>query len=768
MATNDRGLVFPGDESLYSNEFQLIRDLGIVSVVGLADGDTASFEVRVGRECEYTWIPFAPTCCGQISVDNGKTQELLALPNTYRIILSNVDGNHLTDPAWFENVQIYYQIVESDLDLSAYLKGDSCMGCGISVSDVIAIVEQAQANAACACGDELALVDADITALETRVLTLEGSSANSLTSTVTVAGGVVTFTLGDGSTVDVDVTTDAELAAALAALPADEFVTTNTVTGSTVNLFTNQGNPAGSFDLPGVVDNGDGTLTITPVGGTPVTVAVGADDQVVASADGSVTIVPTVGAGGQIDYDLSVSADASALTATDPTGSGGTSVQDVLDNLQAEITAVAGADVAVDTISVVASGPSNSLVTLTMTDGSTRSFTTVDGDVDTTNAVVSGVMVGNDLVLTLGDGSTVTADLSSVVGAGDTNTTNVSLGVIDGDLIITDSDGNIVTYPLNALPGNLNGITASVVGTVLTLTDPDGVTVSQDLASIDTDTTVTNASASVSGTSLTITDSVGGTVVVDLASAIAAGSGDDFLASLALAGNVLTATLNGGGTVPINLTPLVNTAGAAGVAGFTQAGNILTITTSDGTTFPLDLTTLLAASDTNTTNVSMVLDAANNLTVTDSDGNTVVADLSQYEDDDDQIASATPPVAPSLGDVWYDTTTDEVFMFINDGTSTQWIQISADGAGTISTANIAQATVAGTDTLGNPINIGDWVLTLDNGDTRNYNAASSSVTYTAAATAPASPTLLDQWYDTTADVLFQYINDGTSSFWREI
>lgn len=41
----------------------------------------------------------------------------------------------------------------------------------------------------------------------------------------------------------------------------------------------------------------------------------------------------------------------------------------------------------------------------------------------------------------------------------------------------------------------------------------------------------------------------------------------------------------------------------------------------------------------------------------------------------------------------------------------------------------------------------------------------TGIVYTAAASPPAGPDIADQWYDTTSDVLYEYINDGTSSYW---
>jgi hypothetical protein len=44
----------------------------------------------------------------------------------------------------------------------------------------------------------------------------------------------------------------------------------------------------------------------------------------------------------------------------------------------------------------------------------------------------------------------------------------------------------------------------------------------------------------------------------------------------------------------------------------------------------------------------------------------------------------------------------------------------------------------------------------------------AGITYTASASSPAGPSKGDQWYDTVNDILYEYIFDGTSSYWVDI
>ena len=44
----------------------------------------------------------------------------------------------------------------------------------------------------------------------------------------------------------------------------------------------------------------------------------------------------------------------------------------------------------------------------------------------------------------------------------------------------------------------------------------------------------------------------------------------------------------------------------------------------------------------------------------------------------------------------------------------------------------------------------------------------TSAKFTASATGPSNPALGDHWYDTNLDILFEFISDGTSSYWVDI
>jgi len=104
---------------------------------------------------------------------------------------------------------------------------------------------------------------------------------------------------------------------------------------------------------------------------------------------------------------------------------------------------------------------------------------------------------------------------------------------------------------------------------------------------------------------------------------------------------------------------------------------------------------------------------------------------------------------------------------LNNGTSN--VVVTSSGNITIGSAgNAAVFTVAGVgaNLTGN--------LTTTGIKTDNYYYANGSaitfggVTFTASGTAPVSPKLGDEWYDTGSDILYLRSTDGTSTFWLDI
>jgi len=103
--------------------------------------------------------------------------------------------------------------------------------------------------------------------------------------------------------------------------------------------------------------------------------------------------------------------------------------------------------------------------------------------------------------------------------------------------------------------------------------------------------------------------------------------------------------------------------------------------------------------------------------------------------------------------------------------------ITTGPSGNISGANVISATTftaSGNVTGGNILTVGlvsatgnvfGNAIRSDNYCYANGVPIPTGIVYTAAASPPAGPDVGDQWYDTTSDVLYEYINDGTTSYW---
>jgi len=103
--------------------------------------------------------------------------------------------------------------------------------------------------------------------------------------------------------------------------------------------------------------------------------------------------------------------------------------------------------------------------------------------------------------------------------------------------------------------------------------------------------------------------------------------------------------------------------------------------------------------------------------------------------------------------------------------------ITTGPSGNISGANVISATTftaSGNVTGGNILTVGlvsatgnvfGNAIRSDNYCYANGVPIPTGIVYTAAASPPAGPDVADQWYDTASDVLYEFIDDGTSTYW---
>jgi len=148
-------------------------------------------------------------------------------------------------------------------------------------------------------------------------------------------------------------------------------------------------------------------------------------------------------------------------------------------------------------------------------------------------------------------------------------------------------------------------------------------------------------------------------------------------------------------------------------------------------------------------------------------------------------AAASAPSNAAQGDRWYNTGLDILFEFINDGTTNYWVDIQSVGQ-TGNVTSISDSVLNGNIVVGinNRYSIGTSAgyvkniyanTTVSNSITTTnailWSGNGQSITgmpYTASTSPPGYPNFGDQWYNTTNNVLYEYLNDGTSSYWVDI
>lgn len=90
--------------------------------------------------------------------------------------------------------------------------------------------------------------------------------------------------------------------------------------------------------------------------------------------------------------------------------------------------------------------------------------------------------------------------------------------------------------------------------------------------------------------------------------------------------------------------------------------------------------------------------------------------------------SSSAPSSPIAGDCWLNSTSGKLFTYVNDGNTSQWVQLNTAGGG----------------------------------------AGGGSGNFTFNATAPSTPTAGDWWLNSTTGKLFTYLNDGDTSQWVQL
>lgn len=133
--------------------------------------------------------------------------------------------------------------------------------------------------------------------------------------------------------------------------------------------------------------------------------------------------------------------------------------------------------------------------------------------------------------------------------------------------------------------------------------------------------------------------------------------------------------------------------------------------------------------------------------------------------------SETAPSSPTAGTMWFDSSVGKTFIYYNDGNTSQWVQMNPSTSGTLTVGSSAPASPSTGEQWYNT-NDGALYIYYNDGDSSQWVGVSGPAGPTGesgAATVgdnpPSSPTVGQQWFDSSDGSLYIYYNDGTSNQW---
>lgn len=140
--------------------------------------------------------------------------------------------------------------------------------------------------------------------------------------------------------------------------------------------------------------------------------------------------------------------------------------------------------------------------------------------------------------------------------------------------------------------------------------------------------------------------------------------------------------------------------------------------------------------------------------------------------------SSTAPGSPSHGDTWFKSDTGDYYIYIDDGDSSQWVELTGGGSGG-GGGGSGNLTYSSTEPV-SPVHgdswfksdTGDYYIYINDGDSSQWveigGGGGSGSNYTVSSTAPTGASAGDLWYHSTEHAILMYINDGDSFQWVEI
>jgi hypothetical protein len=133
----------------------------------------------------------------------------------------------------------------------------------------------------------------------------------------------------------------------------------------------------------------------------------------------------------------------------------------------------------------------------------------------------------------------------------------------------------------------------------------------------------------------------------------------------------------------------------------------------------------------------------------------------------------TAPSSPTIGDLWFDSANLQPYIYYNDGNSQQWVSFAIGGRGQHKAKIDIQASAPSSPDTGDlwwdPTNLQPYIYYNDGNSQQWVSFAiggrSGGTEFSVSETAPSSPEDGDLWLDAENLKTFVYYNDGNSSQW---
>ena len=417
------------------------------------------------------------------------------------------------------------------------------------------------------------------------------------------------------------------------------------------------------------------------------------------------------------------------------------------------------------------------------TSGNLYSNSTTASASTTTGALVVGGGVGIGGALYVGSNSTFTGNLlpSSNVTYNLGSTTQrwnnlwlagstIWLGSIalkdnNGSLSIYDSTGtnqvNLTTASINSTPiGNATPST----GAFTTLTTTSDITVGGNLIISGTTTTVNSTTVSVNDINIVLANNAASSAAADGAGITVNGAAATILYTHA------TTSWNLNKAV---IAPSLTTTSGGQVTGYhtgaigantANTGVFTTVTTTSGGQLTGYHTGAIGANTANT-GVFTTVTTTSGGQVTGYLTGAIGANTANSAAFTTLTATGTVNLAGTITAATVNAST-----IGNSGSTLTGTLSTASQTNITSVGTLGSLAVTGNITAGN-LQINGTGTVVAAGHYGNHywaNGVTAVISYTAASTAPTAQRVGDQWYDTSSDILYTRINDGTTNYWLDI